>query len=512
MGEDYIIEMLNITKEFPGVKANDNVTLRLKKGEIHAILGENGAGKSTLMSVLFGLYEPTEGEIRKNGKKVKIKNPAHATTLGIGMVHQHFRLIEVFSVLDNIILGNESTAFGFLKRKKAEKKIKALSEKYSLHVNLREKAENLTVSMRQKTEILKMLYRENEVLIFDEPTSILTQSETLELMNTMKSFANEGKSILFITHKLHEIMAVSDRVTVMRKGKAVGTVNTKDVDEDTLCEMMVGKPFQMNIKKSASEVGADILKVRNLTVISEKSRHKPAVKNVSFTVKKGEIVSIAGIDGNGQNELIGAITGLMKAKIGEIRLLNENITSTSVRHRNELGISHIPDDIHKYGLISDFSLMDNFILLSYFKKEFQSHGFIKTDKVKTYAEKLITRFDIYSPEGPSMPIRLLSGGNQQKAVIGRELIRNKELIIAFSPARGLDSASTKAVHSELLNARKSGKGILLISLDLSEIMSLSDRILVIHEGEIKGEFLPEKTSATELGFYLSGAKEIKNEK
>lgn len=510
MNTDYIIEMVNITKEFPGIKANDNVTLKLKKGEIHALLGENGAGKSTLMSVLFGLYEPDKGEIRKNGKKVKIKSPNDATALGIGMVHQHFRLIDVFTVLDNIILGTETTVVGFIKRKQAREKIEELSQKYGLYVDLDEKVENITVGMQQRTEILKMLYRKNEVLIFDEPTAVLTHGETLELMNTMRSFAKEGKTILFITHKLDEIMAVADRVTVMRKGRYIGTVRTKDVDKNILSEMMVGRPVQMKLSKTPSEPGKEILKVKNLTVSSERNKDKPSVNNVSFTVREGEILSIAGIDGNGQSELIEAITGLRKAESGEIFLLSENITDSSVRYRNELGISHIPEDRHKHGIVLDFTLQDNCILLSYFKNDFQTHGFIKKDAVRSYAEELISRYDVRSGEGPLTLSRSMSGGNQQKAIIGRELMRDKALIVAVQPTRGLDVGAIEIIHSQLLKARDNKKAVLLVSLELDEIMNLSDRILVIHEGSIKGEFTPEKTTVAELGLYMAGTKEERN--
>ena len=510
MNNEYIIEMLNITKEFPGIKANDNVTLRLKKGEIHALLGENGAGKSTLMSVLFGLYEPDSGEIMKNGQKVRIRNPNDATKLGIGMVHQHFKLIDVFTVLDNIILGAETTSFGFLRRKAAREKILKLSEKYGLKVNLDEKVENISVGMQQRTEILKMLYRENEILIFDEPTAVLTHGETLELMNTMRSFAAEGKTILFITHKLDEIMAVSHRVTVMRKGRYIGTAETKDVDKHMLSEMMVGRPVEMKVSKNEAKTGKTVLKAEKLTVASEHNKHKPSVNNVSFSVKEGEIVSIAGIDGNGQTELVYALTGLTKAKSGRVTLLGEDITNVSVRYRNELGIAHIPEDRHKHGLVLDFSLENNCVLMTYFKKEFQNNGFIKKESIRSYAENLIERYDVRSGEGASTLTRSMSGGNQQKAIIGREIDRNKALIIAVQPTRGLDVGAIENIHSALIKERDKGKAILLVSLELDEVMNLSDRILVIHEGSLVGEFTPDETNVAELGLYMAGAKERKN--
>lgn len=510
MDNDYIIEMLNITKEFPGIKANDDVTLRLKKGEIHALLGENGAGKSTLMSVLFGLYEPEKGEIRKNGKKVRIKNPNDATKLGIGMVHQHFKLIDVFTVLDNIILGSETTTFGFLRRKGAREKIRSLSERYGLTVDIDKKVESISVGMQQRTEILKMLYRENEILIFDEPTAVLTHGEILQLMETMRFFSNEGKTILFITHKLSEIMAVCDRVTVMRKGKCVGTVNTKDVDENILSEMMVGRPIEMKAKKTPPKVGKVVLSVKNLTVASEHGKAKPSVDNVSFEVKEGEIVSILGIDGNGQSELIYALTGLMKAKSGKINLLQEDITHASVRYRNELGISHIPEDRHKHGLVLDFPLRDNCVLLTYFKDEFHKNGFINRENMRRYAKDLIERYDVRSGEGDATITRSMSGGNQQKAIIGREIDRDKALIVAVQPTRGLDVGAIENIHSALIKERDKGKAVLLVSLELDEVMNLSDRILVIHEGRITGEFIPEKTTVAELGLYMAGTKETHN--
>ena len=510
MDSEYIIEMLNITKEFPGIKANDNVTLRLKKGEIHALLGENGAGKSTLMSVLFGLYEPDSGEIRKIGKAVKITSPNDATALGIGMVHQHFRLIDVFTVLDNIILGAETTFSGFLKRKEAREKIEFLSQKYGLSVDLDKKVESISVGMQQRVEILKMLYRDNEILIFDEPTAVLTHGETLELMNTMRSFASEGKTILFITHKLQEIMAVSNRVTVMRKGKYIGTVNTKDVDEHILSEMMVGRSVETTVNKSKSVKGKIILKAENLTVASERSKEKPSVNNVSFSVSEGEIVSIAGIDGNGQTELVYALTGLTDTKSGKIYLLGEDITNASIRYRNELGIAHIPEDRHKHGLVLDFSLENNCVLMTYFKKEFQNNGFIKKESIRSYAENLIERYDVRSGEGASTLTRSMSGGNQQKAIIGREIDRDKALIIAVQPTRGLDVGAIENIHSALIKERDKGKAILLVSLELDEVMNLSDRILVIHEGSLVGEFTPDETNVAELGLYMAGAKERKN--
>ncbi len=506
MAPEYIIEMNHIRKEFPGIVANDDITLQLKKGEIHALLGENGAGKSTLMSVLFGLYQPEAGQIKKNGEEVKINNPNDATALGIGMVHQHFKLIDVFTVLDNIILGAETTGkLGFLKKKEARKKVIDLSEKYGLHIDVDAKVEDITVGMQQRVEILKMLYRENEILIFDEPTAVLTPQEIDELMEIMRGFAREGKSILFITHKLNEIMAVSDRVTVLRKGKYIGTVNTKDVTKQELSNMMVGRPVQLEIVKDVAKPKDTILEVEGLTVMS-KIHKKEAVNNVSFKVRQGEILCIAGIDGNGQTELIYGLTGLEKATSGKVTLCGKDISHGSVKVRNEAGMSHIPEDRHKHGLVLPFTLEQNLVLQRFKEKEFHNKGFIKFDAIRNYALRLIEDYDVRSGQGPITIARSMSGGNQQKAIIARELDRNKELIIAVQPTRGLDVGAIEHIHSQLIAERDKGKGILLVSLELDEVMSLADRILVMYEGEIVGELDPKETTAEELGLYMSGAK------
>ena len=502
--EDYVIEMLHITKVFPGIKANDDITLQLRRGEIHALLGENGAGKSTLMSVLFGLYQPEEGIIKKDGKEVKINDPNDATALHIGMVHQHFKLIDVFTVLDNIILGAEDTKMGFLQKKEARRKVQALSEKYGLQVNLDAKVEDITVGMQQRVEILKMLYRDNEVLIFDEPTAVLTPQEIDELMATMKGFAKEGKSILFISHKLNEIMEVSDRVTVLRKGRYVGTVNTKDTNKQELSNMMVGRPVQLEVVKTEAKPGESVLKVENLCVPSQIHK-KNAVNNVSFEARAGEILCIAGIDGNGQTELVYGLTGLEKPSSGSITICGQDISHASIRKRGEY-MSHIPEDRHKHGLVLDFTLEQNLVLQSFEEPRFQNHGFIRNDAVRSYAEGLIDKFDVRSGQGPVTKARSMSGGNQQKAIIARELDRDKPLIVAVQPTRGLDVGAIEYIHSQLVNERDEGKAVLLISLELDEVMSLSDRILVLYEGEIVGEFDPKRVSVQELGLYMAGAK------
>ena len=504
----YVIEMLHITKEFPGIKANDDITLQLRKGEIHALLGENGAGKSTLMSVLFGLYQPEAGEIRKNGEKVNITDPNVATALGIGMVHQHFQLVEVFTVLDNIILGAETTKLGFVQKKEARKKVEELSERYGLKVDVDALVENITVGMQQRVEILKMLYRDNEILIFDEPTAVLTPQEIEELMQIMKNLAAEGKSILFISHKLNEIMEVSDRVTVLRKGRYIGTVNTADTNKQELSNMMVGRPVQLEVKKTPAQPKEEILRVEDMCVASH-THKRNAVNHVNFSVRAGEIVCIAGIDGNGQTELIHGLTGLDKST-GKIALCGHDISHCSI-HQRSTNMSHIPEDRHKHGLILDFALEDNLVLQRFREPQFQHAGFIKRDAVRAYAENLIERFDVRSGQGPVTIARSMSGGNQQKAIIARELDREKPLIVAVQPTRGLDVGAIEYIHSQLVAQRDEGKAVLLVSLELEEVMSLSDRILVLYEGEIVGEFDPKEITVQELGLYMAGAKRMGKE-
>lgn len=506
--EDYIIEMLNITKEFPGIVANDDITLRLKKGEIHALLGENGAGKSTLMSVLFGLYQPEKGEIRKNGKVVKINNPNDANDLGIGMVHQHFKLVEIFTVLENIILGVEPNKMGFLQRKQAREKILELSEQYGLKVDPDETIENISVGMQQRVEILKMLYRENEILIFDEPTAVLTPQEIDELMEIMRGFAKEGKSILFISHKLNEIMAVADRCTVLRKGKCIGTVDIKDTTKEDLSKMMVGRDVSFSVNKKDPQMGDIVLSISNMSVASKLSK-KNAVKNVSFDVRAGEIVCIAGIDGNGQTEFVSALTGLEKLSSGKITLCGKDISKASIRNRSKAGMSHIPEDRQKHGLVLDYTLEQNLVLQRYWQPEFQRHGFIKKRAVRSYAEDLINRYDVRSGQGPVTAVRSMSGGNQQKAIIARENDKEHELLVAVQPTRGLDIGAIEYIHKQLVAGRDSGKAVLLVSFELDEVMDISDRILVMYEGEIVGELEPKAVTVQELGLYMSGAKRDK---
>ena len=503
--ENYVIEMLHITKEFPGIKANDDVTLQLRHGEIHALLGENGAGKSTLMSVLFGLYQPEEGVIKKDGEVVHIKSPNDATALHIGMVHQHFKLIDVFTVLDNIILGAEDTRYGFLSKKAAREKVSALSEKYGLKVDLNAKVEDISVGMQQRVEILKMLYRDNDILIFDEPTAVLTPQEITELMAIMKGLAAEGKSILFISHKLNEIMEVADRITVLRKGKGIGTVDTCNTTKEELSRMMVGRPVQLVVDKEPANPGDVVLEVKDLHVPSKLYKHD-AVKGVTFNVRKGEIVCIAGIDGNGQTEFVHALTGLEHSNGGNIILNGKDITHTTISERSAVGMSHIPEDRHKHGLVLDNTLEENMVLQRFHEKKFQNFGFIRFDNVREYAEELIEQYDVRSGQGPVTIARSMSGGNQQKAIVAREIDRDKSLIIAVQPTRGLDVGAIEYIHRQIVAQRDNGKAVLLVSLELEEVMNLSDRILVMYEGEIVGEFDPKLITVEELGLYMAGAK------
>ncbi len=506
MEQTYAIEMLNITKRFPGIVANDNITLQLKKGEIHALLGENGAGKSTLMSVLFGLYQPEEGVIKKDGRVVEIKDPNDANALGIGMVHQHFKLVECFTVLDNIIMGVEPCRHGFLQKAEAREKVLALSEKYGLRVDPDALVEDITVGMQQRTEILKMLYRENEILIFDEPTAVLTPQEIEELMQIMRNLAAEGKSILFISHKLNEIMSVADRCSVLRKGKYIGTVDIKDTTREELSRMMVGRDVEFVVHKEPARPGKTILEVEDMTVAS-KSHNNNAVKNVSFSVRAGEIVCVAGIDGNGQTELVYGLTGLEPLKGGKITLEGQDITNAPIRKRSTMGMSHIPEDRHKHGLVLDYTLEDNMVLQRYFEPEFVSRaGFLKRKAIRDYAGRLIEQYDVRSGQGPVTVARSMSGGNQQKAIVAREIDKDPELLIAVQPTRGLDVGAIEYIHRQIVAQRDAGKGVLLVSLELDEVMALSDRILVMYEGEIVGELDPKTTTVEELGLYMAGAK------
>ncbi len=500
-----VIEMLNITKVFPGIKANDNITLKLKKGSIHALLGENGAGKSTLMSVLFGLYQPEEGEIKVKGKTVKITNPNVATELGIGMVHQHFKLVDVFTAIQNIVLGDEPKGkFGQVNYAEARKKIEQISQKYNLHVDLDEEVGKVSVGMQQRIEILKMLYRDAEILIFDEPTAVLTPQEIDGLMDVMRNLAAEGKSIIIITHKLKEIKAVAEECTVIRKGKGIGTVTVADVSEQDMADLMVGRSVNFHIEKTEAQPKDVVLKVDSLNAFN--SKKVQTLKNVSFEVREGEILGIAGIEGNGQTELINAITGLDTNFSGSVFIKGTDITKKSIREKTLSGIGHIPEDRHKHGLVLDYTVGENMALQQYFQEPFSKKGFLDKEAIEKFANDIIQRFDVRSGQGAKSQARGLSGGNQQKAIIGREIMRSPNLLIAAQPTRGLDVGAIEFVHKELLAQRDAGKAVMLVSLELDEILDVSDRVIVLYQGEVVGELITKNTDEREIGLYMAGAK------
>jgi general nucleoside transport system ATP-binding protein len=509
---EYVIEMLNIRKEFPGIVANDNITLQVKKGEIHALLGENGAGKSTLMNVLFGLYQPEKGEIRVNGKAVNITNPNIANDLGIGMVHQHFMLVDPFTVTENIILGQETTSKGMIDIKKAENDVREISEKYGLAVDPSAKIADISVGMQQRVEILKTLYRGAEILIFDEPTAVLTPQEIGELIQIMKTLINEGKSIILITHKLKEIMEVCDRCTVIRKGKGIGTVTVSETNPNELASLMVGREVTFTTEKTEANPKHPVFEIENLHV--KDSRGLGAVNGLDLTVRAGEIVGIAGVDGNGQSELIEAITGLRKIDSGTVKLNGKDITKLSPRKITESGISHIPQDRHKHGLVLDFPIGENMVLQTYYQEPNSKMGVLNYKNIYKKAKSLIEEFDVRTPSEFTLA-RALSGGNQQKAIIGREVDRNPDLLIAAQPTRGLDVGAIEFIHKRLIEQRDNGKGVLLVSFELDEIMNVSDRIAVIYEGKIVAIVNPKETTEQELGLLMAGSKrkeagEIKN--
>ena len=501
---EYVVEMLNIRKEFPGIVANDNVTLQLKKGEVHALLGENGAGKSTLMGMLFGMYQPEAGVIKVKGKEVKISSPNVANDLGIGMVHQHFKLVENFTVTENIILGCEPKKFLTVDIKSAAKKIDELSKTYGLNVDPYAKIEDISVGMQQRVEILKMLYRNAEVLIFDEPTAVLTPQEIDDLIKIMQNLINEGKSIILITHKLKEIKAVADRCTVIRRGKYIGTVDVKETTEADMAKMMVGRQVSFKVEKKESTPGEEVLRIENLSVKNNKK--VLGLKDFSLSVRKGEIVGIAGVEGNGQTELVEAITGMRGVDSGKILFNEKDITRSSIRNRIDEGIAHIPEDRHKRGLILDYTMEDNMVLKVYKNKPFSKNGLINRSKITEYANNIIETFDVRSGEGGKSIARSLSGGNQQKGVIGREIQSSPDLLIAVQPTRGLDVGSIEYIHKRLVEQRDSGKAVLLVSLELDEVLNVSDRIAVVNNGELIGIVNASETDENEVGLMMAGIK------
>ena len=505
MDEQFAVEMQDIVKTFPGIVACDHVSLQIRKGEIHALLGENGAGKSTLMSVLFGMYQPESGTIKVNGKPVHITGPRDATALGIGMVHQHFKLVECFSVVRNIILGSESMKNGVLDLKTAKKKITELSERYGLAVDPDAIVSDITVGMQQRVEILKILYRESDILIFDEPTAVLTPQEIEELIAIIKGLAAEGKSIIFISHKLDEISKVADRVTILRRGKKITTLNVAETTKEEMSELMVGRKVSFTVDKGEQKLGDTVLDVQHLVMRSHTAQ-KNIVDDISFSVRRGEIVCLAGIDGNGQSETIYGLTGILPIQGGTITLNGTDITKADVRTRNLAGISHIPEDRHKYGLILDYTLEENLILKSYFKPSIQCHAFINWDKAETLSEELIEKYDIRTTLGAKTSARSMSGGNQQKAIIAREIEQNSDLLIAVQPTRGLDVGAIEFVHKQLVAQRDAGKAVLMMSLELDEVMDVSDRVLVMFEGHIVADIDPKKTTIQQMGLYMAGIR------
>ena len=503
MAHENVIEMREITKVFGEFVANDKINLQLRKGEIHALLGENGAGKSTLMNMLAGLLEPTSGEIFVNGKSEKLDSPSRAAALGIGMVHQHFMLVEAFTVAENIILGSEVTNKGVLDLKKANADILELSERYGLAVDPTAKVEDISVGAQQRVEILKTLYRGAEILIFDEPTAVLTPAEILELMDIMKTLVKEGKSIILITHKLDEIRAVADRVTVIRRGKSIETVSIEGVSNKDLAEMMVGRSVSFVTEKEEAKPKDVVLQISDLIV--NENRGVPAVKELSLDVHAGEIVGVAGIDGNGQSELIQAITGLRKVKSGSIKIKGREVVGLSPRKITEMQVSHVPEDRHRDGLVLEMMLSENIALQTYYKEPLSNKGVLNYNQINSYARKLMEEFDVRAAS-ELVPAGALSGGNQQKAIIAREVDRNPDLLIVSQPTRGLDVGAIEYIHKRLISERDKGKAVLVVSFELDEILNLSDRIAVIHDGKIQGIVKPSETNKQELGILMAGGK------
>ena len=510
MAHENVIEMREITKIFGEFVANDKINLELRKGEIHALLGENGAGKSTLMNMLAGLLEPTSGEIVVNGKSEKLDSPSKAASLGIGMVHQHFMLVEAFTVAENIILGSEVTNKGILDLKKANADILELSERYGLAVDPTAKVEDISVGAQQRVEILKTLYRGADILIFDEPTAVLTPAEILELMDIMKTLVKEGKSIILITHKLDEIRAVADRVTVIRRGKSIQTVGIEGATNKDLAEMMVGRSVSFVTEKEEAQPKEVVLQISDLVV--NENRGVPAVKELSLDVRAGEIVGIAGIDGNGQSELIQAITGLRKVKSGSIKIKGQEVVGLSPRKITEMNVSHVPEDRHRDGLVLEMMLSENIALQTYYKEPLSKNGALNYNQINSYARKLMEEFDVRAAN-EIVPASALSGGNQQKAIIAREVDRNPDLLIVSQPTRGLDVGAIEYIHKRLIGERDKGKAVLVVSFELDEIINLSDRIAVIHDGKIQGIVKPSETNKQELGILMAGGeiKEASNE-
>ena len=501
---EYVVEMLNIRKEFPGIVANDNITLQLKEGEVHALLGENGAGKSTLMGMLFGMYKPDRGCIKVRGKEVKISNPNIANDLGIGMVHQHFKLVDNFTVTENIILGCEPKKGLVVDIKTAAKRIEELSKQYGLNVDPYAKIEDISVGMQQRVEILKMLYRDANVLIFDEPTAVLTPSEIEELLSIIKGMTKEGKSVIIITHKLKEIKAVADKCTVIRRGKYIGTVDVKDTTEAEMAKMMVGREVSFKVEKTEAKPKETVISIKNISVKNNKK--VLGLKNFSLDVKAGEIVGIAGVEGNGQTELVEALTGMRQVESGIIEFKNKDITKKSIRERIDEGMAHIPEDRQKRGLILSMPIASNMVIKDFDKAPFSKNGILNKEAIRDYSQEIVDKFDVRSGEGIDSLAGMLSGGNQQKAIIGREVTEDPDLLIAVQPTRGLDVGAIEFIHQAIVAQRDKGKAVLLVSFELDEIFNLSDRIAVINSGRLIDIVKTEETDVHDVGLMMAGIK------
>ncbi|PLV58700.1 ABC transporter ATP-binding protein [Thermotoga sp. KOL6] len=498
---EYAVVMKGIVKRFPGVLANDHVDLFVEKGEIHAIVGENGAGKTTLMKQLYGLLKPDEGEIYINGKKVEFSGPRDAIKHGIGMVHQHFMLVDNLTAFENVIIGMEPKKGIVLNRKEAREKVKKLSEEYGLIIDVDMKIEDMPVGLQQRVEIIKTLYRGAEILILDEPTAVLTPQETEELFDVLRRLKKSGKTIIFISHKLNEVMAISDRITVMRQGKVTGNLITSQTTPQEIARLMVGRDVVLTVEKKPKEPGEVLLEVENLWV--KDNRGLNAVRGVSFAVRKGEIVGIAGVAGNGQSELVEAITGLRKVEEGRVIFKGENITGYDPKRLRDIGIYHVPEDRLKRGLIVDFPAYFNMILGRHMVEPFVRNGFLNMREIKTFSKQLFERFDI-RPRNIELLAGNFSGGNQQKIIVAREMSFSPEFLVVAQPTRGLDVGAIEFIHRTLVSMRDRDVGILLVSMELDEIFSLSDRILVMYEGEIMGEVRPEETTREEVGLMMAG--------
>jgi ABC-type uncharacterized transport system ATPase subunit len=497
-----VLELRGITKRFPGVLANDHIDLTLEQGEILGLLGENGAGKTTLMNVLYGLYDPDEGEIYIQGEPKTVQSPNDAIAAGVGMVHQHFMLIPVFTVTENVMLGHEAVQAGdFLDRRSAATRIREISEQYHLEVDPDAQVESLPVGIQQRVEIIKLLYREADILILDEPTAALTPQESSELFEIMRSLTDQGKSIIFITHKLREVLDVADRITVLRAGKIVGSTTPEEADQDTLAAMMVGREVSLEVEKDAAKPGENVLDVQALQVLDE--RDQIVVDGLSFDVRAGEILGIAGVQGNGQTELVEALTGLRQVYSGAVTLLGENVTNASPRHITELGTAHIPEDRQKNGLVLPFPVSDNLVLNTYYRPPFSKGAILQRDKITQIAVERIENYDVRTPS-PNTPVSSLSGGNQQKVIVARELSRPIKLLVASQPTRGLDVGSIEYIHKQLIQKRDDGVAILLVSTELDEIMQLSDRIAVMYRGKIVDIVSPEDVTKEQVGLLMAG--------